>query len=101
MIERFCAGSGETDRVAELTDKLQDAFHFKVEDYLVADVLPKVRAPILIVHDENDEEIPMEDARRMKAARPDATLVCTRGSGHQMILVSRNMFRSLTEFLSA
>ena len=101
MVERFCAGAGETDRVAELAALLEDAFDFTLTDYVVSDILEDIRARLLIVHDEEDREIPVEDARGMKQARPDAELFLTKGSGHQKILVSRVMFRALQGFLTA
>jgi pimeloyl-ACP methyl ester carboxylesterase len=100
FIGHFCADSGERDRAGELQEKLQNAFGFKVEDYVVSDVMDRVDAGILIVHDENDEYISVEDARRIRQARADAKLVLTQGSGHQKILVSRAMLRAVKEFLA-
>ncbi len=101
LIESFCKNAGEPGRTAELTEKLQSAFNFAVGDYAVTDVLGGLAPRIMIVHDEDDADIPVADALGMKEARADAGLFLTKGSGHQRILVNRSMFRAVKDFISA
>jgi len=101
MIEVFCRSAGETERIGELTQGLEQQFEFRVADYAVPAVLPYVQASIQIVHDEQDEDVPIADALAMQAARPDVRLTLTQGAGHQRILMNRTMLRAVKDFLLA
>jgi pimeloyl-ACP methyl ester carboxylesterase len=101
MIEVFCRNAGEMERSGELTEGLEHEFDFRVADYVVPAALPHVRASIQIVHDAQDEDVPVADALAMQAARPDVRLTLTQGAGHQRILVNRTMLRAVKDFLLA
>jgi pimeloyl-ACP methyl ester carboxylesterase len=101
MIEHFCRSTGEEDRLAELTRGLERKFCFSVPEYSVPVALRNLPANILIVHDEQDKEVPVIDAFSLKGARADAQLVLTQGAGHQRILANRTMLRAVKDFLSA
>jgi fermentation-respiration switch protein FrsA (DUF1100 family) len=40
----------------------------RVKQWTLADVLPRLKQPFLILHGENDQAIPLEDARKAFAA---------------------------------
>ena len=56
--------------------------------------------PLLVLHDEEDRDTPIEDARTVVEAWPDARLVTTRGLGHRRILRDPSVARQVTEFLT-
>jgi len=60
----------------------------------IADRLPR---HWLIAHDARDEEVPIADADRLAAARPDAELLRTDRYGHVRILLSRPVIRRIVE----
>jgi pimeloyl-ACP methyl ester carboxylesterase len=99
FIENYSRSRNEMDAMTELTQSLEDAFHFKVSDYSLSSALKNINSDILIIHDEQDEEIPVSDALRLKEANENSKLVLTKGSGHQKILISRGMLRAVNEFL--
>lgn len=47
---------------------------------------PRMRAPLLVIHDEEDRDVPSHFGRELAAAWPGAELVLTRGLGHRRIL---------------
>jgi pimeloyl-ACP methyl ester carboxylesterase len=47
---------------------------------------PGLALPLLVVHDRDDREVPWEDAARIAAAAPEATLLTTERLGHRRIL---------------
>jgi pimeloyl-ACP methyl ester carboxylesterase len=100
MIELFCRREGLEERVVELTKGLERVFCFSVPKYSVPLALNNIEANILIVHDEQDEEIPVADAFKLKEARDDACLVLTQGAGHQRILANRILIRTVKNFLT-
>jgi pimeloyl-ACP methyl ester carboxylesterase len=101
MIEHFCRRTGEEARITELTKGLEKEFDFSIPEYSVLNAVRSIQTELLIVHDEEDEDIPIKDALALKQARPDAKWVSTRGSGHQRILGNRIMIRAVKDFISA
>lgn len=65
--------------------------------------MPKLRAPLLILHSRDDEMFPMSYAQRLLAAAPEPKrLVELRGSHNDAFLVSAAVYRqALAEFLAA
>lgn len=54
----------------------------------VATGLQASNASILVIHDEDDLEVPLSESRRLAQALPHARLVVTQGLGHRKILRS-------------
>lgn len=101
IIENFSRKRNELDSMTELTQSLEQAFDFKVIDYSLSSALQYQNFRLLIVHDEQDEEIPVCDALRLQKTNEGYRLILTKGYGHQKILVNRDMHRAVKEFLSA
>ncbi|MBI3585606.1 MAG: alpha/beta fold hydrolase [Ignavibacteriales bacterium] len=100
IIENYSRNRNEMDAMTELTQSLERVFDFKVSDYTLSLALKRLDARILIIHDEQDEEIPVSVALRLKETSERSKLVLTRGSGHQKILINRDMLNAVREFLS-
>ena len=66
FIENYSRNRNEMDKITELTQSLEYAFDFKVSDYSLSTALTYLISKILIIHDEQDEEIPVSDALRLK-----------------------------------
>lgn len=60
---------------------------------------PRMRAPLLIVHDEDDVDVPWPDGRTYAEAWPDSRLMTTRGPGHRRILREPEVTAAVAEFL--
>ena len=54
----------------------------------------------LIIHDQNDTEVPISESRRLLPALKNAQLVETQGLGHRKILKSALLTEKINEFLS-
>jgi hypothetical protein len=59
----------------------------------------RIGADILVVHDVDDKEIDVEDARAMIKDHGRITFVCTEAEGHRRILVSRSLVNAVKTFL--
>lgn len=66
----------------------------------VASFAPRVRAPVLVVHDVGDEEVPYADATRL-AELLGAHLLRTEGLGHRRILYAPGVVSAIVEFIEA
>lgn len=60
---------------------------------------PRMRAPLLIVHDEDDVDVPWQDGRTYEEAWPDSKLMTTRGLGHRRILREPDVLTAVAAFL--
>lgn len=99
-IENFCRRAGLRDgAVEELAKGLERNFDIRVAELSVALALKNINARVLIVHDRDDEEVPMEDALSLQRSRDDARFITTHGTGHQTILASRALIKAVKEFL--
>lgn len=65
----------------------------------VAEMLRFNRTSTLVIHDEDDHEVPRSHALELQAAAPNARLLLTRGLGHRRILKSPLVIDSVIEFL--
>ncbi|MBK5256335.1 MAG: alpha/beta fold hydrolase [Vicinamibacteria bacterium] len=59
---------------------------------------PEMRAPLLVVHDEDDKEVPWQDGKTYSEAWPDSRLLTTRGLGHRRILREASVLASVADF---
>ncbi len=60
-----------------------------------------MKVPLLIVHDEQDEDVPHRFGRAIAEEWPYASLLTTRGLGHRRILRDENVIAAATEFISS
>jgi pimeloyl-ACP methyl ester carboxylesterase len=61
---------------------------------------PKLRVPLLCVHDASDQVIPLEKTREVVESWPGARLFETRGLGHRRLLRSPEVIGHATAFLA-
>jgi pimeloyl-ACP methyl ester carboxylesterase len=59
----------------------------------------KSRISTLVIHDENDLEIPFNEANRMLSVFPNSELFVTNGLGHRKILKSNRVLTKVNDFL--
>lgn len=54
---------------------------------------------LLVVHDEDDREVPLSQARRVAASWPSSKLLVTRGLGHRRVLRDFGVLEAVLKFL--
>lgn len=60
---------------------------------------PQMSAPLLVIHDEDDLDVPSRFGRDLAAAWPDAALMLTRKLGHRRILRDPAVIAAAIEFI--
>ncbi|MGD0524422.1 MAG: alpha/beta fold hydrolase [Polyangiaceae bacterium] len=80
--------------------RLAARFGVPMEDVRAERLASVMRGPLLVVHDENDREVPVACGEAVAAAWPGAELVRTRGLGHQRILRDPEVLRSVVRFVA-
>lgn len=59
----------------------------------------EVRVPVLVMHDEDDDDVPVAAAHHVKAYLADAQLYITQGLGHRKILGDKTVIKEILLFL--
>lgn len=84
LIERMRGRSGSSD-YASATPKMR-AIMSRVVNEDLCHLMPKIKAPTLLIWGENDTATPLSDAKKMERLIPDAGLVSYPGAGHYSFL---------------
>ena len=65
------------------------------------EMLRRVDVPVLLIHDEEDAEIPFAHSVALRDACPRAELLATRGLGHQRLLSNAAVIERVVRFMAA
>jgi pimeloyl-ACP methyl ester carboxylesterase len=100
--DRFCDGLGVPPRVWErVIAASQERLQVTWSDTVPAALAPRLRIPLRILHDRNDNEISYSEGVQLAALWPGAELVTTSGLGHNRILRDTATVGAAVEFLAA
>ncbi|KQZ87310.1 MULTISPECIES: alpha/beta fold hydrolase [unclassified Pseudomonas] len=95
--------AGKTDD--NVPPQLQVIFRPSVQPYLIslfrqdpAAAFARLKMPALIIQGSNDIQVGVNDARLLKAAKPDAELVLIEGMNHVMRIVPNDVKRQLASY---
>lgn len=102
FLEMFARHVGLTPEVLRRTRELLTQRYGGRLDWQrmsVTEMLRQAHLPTLVVHDENDEEIPFEHGLGMATALQTTQLKATRGLGHHRVLRHPEVLRRITAFL--
>ena len=102
FFRRFLGALGVAPTLApsiEATFERQTNFHWR--DLVVPAFTPAPTAPLLVVHDRDDREVPWQDGAAIAAAWPGAALVTTEGIGHRKLLRNAGVVARVVDFLAS
>lgn len=60
---------------------------------------PEANIPVLVIHDEEDKDVPLSAAKNILKNLPQGELVVTRGLGHRKILGDHNVIQKIITFI--
>ena len=83
-----------------LQENLRQRFGITWSDLNLIPVAAALPTPLLVIHDEGDEDVPLEDGRDIAAAAPRGTFVLTTGLGHRAIMRDSEVVRRAVEFIA-
>ena len=63
-------------------------------------IAPRMTAPLLVVHDEDDVDVPWQDGKTYSEAWPNSRLMTTRGLGHRRILREPDVLNAVAGFFN-
>ena len=87
FFDGFCAELGVDESLrAAIARRIERELGLPITSIDVRACTPWLNAPMLLLHDEGDREVPFENARTFVSSWPGAKLVVTSGLGHRAIL---------------
>lgn len=102
MTLRFLHGEGlPNGRMAGLHRVLKDGHGYDPAEFDTVRVANRLPPRLLVAHDQGDPEMPIADAERLAAARPDAEFLRTERLGHLRILFARPVLAALVRMIEA
>jgi pimeloyl-ACP methyl ester carboxylesterase len=88
------------DARERMEQRLTQRFGFRLDDVHAARLAPEMTAPLLVVHDENDREVPIASGELLASRWPGAELARTRGLGHRRILKDPAVIERVVSFVA-
>jgi pimeloyl-ACP methyl ester carboxylesterase len=80
--------------------RLGKRFGVPIENVRAERLAATMRGPLLIVHDEDDRDVPIACGEAIARAWPGAELYRTHGLGHRRILHDASMLRTVVQFVA-
>lgn len=80
--------------------RIEARFGYPFSDAKVTALAETLDAKLLIIHDEDDDDVPIAEGRTLAARWPGATLVETAGLGHRRIVRDPQVVEAAVDFLS-
>ncbi len=79
---------------------IESRFAMRLEDLYAPTLAGELNAPLLVVHDQDDREVPLSCGRLLAESWPGAQLEVTHGLGHQRILHDDDVIKRVVSFLA-
>ncbi len=99
--EMFARRFGLTDAAIDrMRHRAEQELAFRWDDIDTVSIARRLRVPLLVMHDVDDDEVPAAQGRELAESWPGARFVSTRGLGHRRILSDADVIRQSTEFLA-
>lgn len=71
------------------------------EQYSMPNMLSNIAASGLVIHDQDDDAVPVERSKMIAQAWDDSRLLLTTGLGHRRVLRDKAVIKEVVEFISA
>jgi pimeloyl-ACP methyl ester carboxylesterase len=79
--------------------RFENKFGQSINNYSAYIAAQEVTVPVLVIHDEDDDDVPVSAAHHIMENLPNGTLLITKGLGHRKILGDKAVIKQITTFL--
>ncbi|MFH1842081.1 MAG: alpha/beta fold hydrolase [bacterium] len=101
LSRQFCAGCGFTPEVHDrMCRQFEQQFDLRWADFHVDRFVRNQHRPLLVVHDVDDQQVPLAHGARVAAAWPAAQLLTTTDLGHHRIVSDAVVIQRIVSFLA-
>ncbi|WP_264537786.1 alpha/beta hydrolase [Flavobacterium sp. N1736] len=100
ILDDFIAKLGLKQEISErLRDYFEEKYHVKMNDFSAYKSALKIQIPVLVIHDNDDPEVPVKAGIHIHNQLKNGTLYLTDGLGHRKILGNQNVIKKILEFI--
>ncbi|QSW88959.1 alpha/beta hydrolase [Flavobacterium endoglycinae] len=82
-----------------LRDFFENKYQLKMDDFSAYKAAQKIEIPVLVIHDNDDPEVPVKAGIHIHHNLKNGTLMLTEGLGHRKILGNHNVIKKILEFI--
>lgn len=102
VVQDFCDKVKASKKVAaRIVRSIETRYSMNVYEASTDYLAGKFNPQGLIIHDENDQDISVKNAKELAKQWPKARLLITRGLGHRKVLMDQQVINSIVGFLQA
>jgi pimeloyl-ACP methyl ester carboxylesterase len=83
----------------KLRDYFEEKYEVKMDYYSASNAAKEISIPVLIIHDENDEDVNVKAAYNIKENINISELMITKNLGHRKILGNTEVIKRIVEFI--
>lgn len=100
VVNDFCEKVKATSKVADrIIENIEKRYTMKVEDASTDDLAANFNPQGLIIHDTQDQDIDVDQARKLAKRWTNAQLIITEGLGHRKVLMDQQVIDNILSFL--
>lgn len=77
----------------------EDKYQLKMDDFSAYRASQKIKIPVLVIHDNDDPEVPAKAGIHIHENLENGSLFLTEGLGHRKILGNQNVIKKILEFI--
>jgi pimeloyl-ACP methyl ester carboxylesterase len=101
-LRRFAGAVGLSRRgTAAFITSVEDRVGRPATDFDVRHITGRVDLPVLLIHDQNDRQVPVAEAARAAHALRTAELMVTHGLGHNRLLADKAVVAAIVGFVAS
>lgn len=102
VVHDFCEKVRANKEVANgIISTIEKSYALKVEDASTDTLAAEFQPKGLIIHDEQDQDIGLDNAQELAEKWTQAKLLVTKGLGHRKVLMDQKVMEEILHFLSA
>jgi pimeloyl-ACP methyl ester carboxylesterase len=100
ILDEFISKLGLNQEISErLRNLFEEKYQVKMDDFSAYRAAQKVKIPVLVIHDNDDPEVPVKAGIHIHEQLENGTLYLTDGLGHRKILGNQNVIKKITNFI--
>lgn len=100
IVNTFVEKIGLPNKVAVIMrNSFEKKYHFDMESFSAYEAAKEVQLPVLVIHDNNDGDIPVSEAHHLADNLSHKEVLITNNLGHRKILGDSNVIAKIVEFL--
>lgn len=100
ILEEFVSKLGLKSEISNrLREHFENQYQVKMDDFSAYRAAQKVQNPVLVIHDKDDPEVPVEAGIHIHKHLRNGNLFLTEGLGHRKTLGNQNVIKKIIDFI--